>query len=310
MRVVRRRAVDLIPRRRASRSRAARWSLAALTLGVALTAGCTRRTLVLPVRLEPEALPALTRLGFPRTYETAIPAVASILVRELGLPLPRRLTVFVFPIRAAYAAGLASVGEVPPEHAGELATSSIGLGQHRRLFINDEALRGHCRSAWLGLLAHELTHAAQHELSGGRRGRSEQWLREGMAEWVAARVLDRLGEVAFHARRERALRAVAQARPSLEGPPAYRLAFLLTDDLIRSSGFGSLSAYFRSFADSDEQARNFTAAFGVSRDEFAPDALDRMRREMDRVDGMRRGESSQESSHEIPTIDEQEGCEE
>jgi len=262
------------------------------------------------VRLDPEALPASTRLGFPRTYETAVPAVASILVRELGLPLPRLLTVFVYPIRAAYAAGLARVAEVSPQHAGELAASSVGLGQHQRLFINDEALRGQCRSAWLAVLAHELTHATQYELSGGRRGRSEQWLREGMAEWVAARVLDRLGEVAFHDRRERALRAVARAGPLREGPSAYRLAFLLTDDLIRRSGFEHLRAYFRAFADSDDQARNFAEAFGFSRVEFEREALDRARREMDRVDGTRRDEPALERWQEIPTIDERETCEE
>jgi hypothetical protein len=41
----------------------------------------------------------------------------------------------------------------------------------------------------VALLAHEMAHSFQYELGGGRRGTSDQWLREGFADWVAIGVL-------------------------------------------------------------------------------------------------------------------------
>ncbi|MBI4607475.1 MAG: hypothetical protein HY726_00520 [Candidatus Rokubacteria bacterium] len=232
-------------------------------------------------------------------------AIAAVMVGELGLPLPRQFTVFVYPTRSEYEQGLVREGTLSPTRAAEIAEYSVGLGQHRRLFVNDEAFRGGCRSAWLGVVAHELTHAAQYELSGGRRGRSEQWLREGMADWVTFRLLERLGEGTFAGHRKGAMAIVRQALPVLQERPldlvdlgrpagweaqalrtngrlAYQLAFLLTDDLIRHQGFDRLLEYFRSFADSDDRLRHFQQAFGLSVAEFGQDALRRIRQEIER----------------------------
>ncbi len=268
-----------------------------VALCAALAAGCARTTLVLPVTLEPATLikPAPTRPL--RTYESAVNVIAAIMVSELGLPLPSRFTVFVFPSRAAYAGGLASTGLMPASRAAEIAEYSVGLGHHRQLLLNDGALRGACGSTWLAVLAHELTHGAQYELSAGRRGRSEQWIREGMAEWVAYRVLDGLGEASFSNQRERALREVAKVWQPFEGKrldlvdlgrprgwearhlrpggqAQYRLAFVLTEELIQRGGWDRLLAYFRAFADSDDRSGNFHGAFGISLEEFERQALE------------------------------------
>jgi hypothetical protein len=153
------------------------------------------------------------------------------------------------------------------------------------------------------VVAHELTHLAQYELSGGRRARSEQWLREGMADWVTSRVLERLGEGTFRHRRQQACGAVARGLSALGGEPfdltdlgnpgawevralgaegrlAYRLAFLLTDDLIRRHGFKSLIAYFRAFAESDDRPHHFQRVFGLSLKEFEHAAPARVREEV------------------------------
>ena len=318
--------------RRWSTPPAARCGLGALALIVAVATGCARQTLILPVSIEPEVLQAGARPGSVRSYESAVHAVASIMVAELGLPLPQRLTVFVYPSRAAYAAGLASVGRMSPQRAEKIAAYSVGLGQHRRLFINDEALRGACPSVWLAVLAHELTHSAQYELSGGRRGRSEQWLREGMADWVAVRVLERLGETTFPRRRERALGEVALAWSGREdtrfdlielggplgwerrhlgsGQLTYRLAFLATDALIHRSGLDKLIDYFRAFADSDDRFNHFQAAFGVSLEEFEIDALRRIRTDLRGRDWTPLDEppSPPDSAREARTLDAVEPC--
>src|SRR5262249_62084198 len=72
--------------------------------------------------------------------------------------------------------------------------------------------------AWPGGLAHELTHVVQYQLAGGRRGRSEQWLREGMADWVACQVLERLGVSSFRDERAQVVRAVAGKLPLADEP--------------------------------------------------------------------------------------------
>ena len=276
--------------------------LAALAV-VVVTTGCASQTLVIPVSTASGALAAARPGGAVRSYDSALRVVAAILVGELELPLPHQLTVFVYPTRLAYADGLASAGRMSRSRAQEIAAYSVGLGQHRQLFINDEALRGACRRAWLGVVAHELTHSAQYELSGGRRGRSEQWLREGMADWVAARVLERLGVSTFRHEHERAMRDVARAWPARDdvriglvtigdprgweaghlrsgGSLAYRLAFLLADELIRGRGWGRVIDYFRAFATSDDRFNHFQTAFGTSVDEFEVDGLGRIRREL------------------------------
>ncbi len=312
-------------------SRARRWC-AGVALCAALAAGCARTTLVLPVTLEPAALttPAPTRPL--RTYESAVKSIAAIMVSELGLPLPSRFAVFVFPSRAAYAAGLAETGQIPAPRAAEIAAYSVGLGQHRQLFLNDGALRGACGSTWLAVVTHELTHSAQYELSGGRRGRSEQWIREGMADWVAYRVLDRLGEATFENQREKARRQVSGAWHAFKDkgldlvdlgrprrwearhlPPGghllYRLAFLLTDELIQRAGWDRLLEYFRAFADSDDRFGNFQRAFGLPLEDFELRALE----SLGRYQGSRElagiiSPHQRDASGELPAIESTDSC--
>jgi len=138
---------------------------------------------------------------------------------ELDLPLPAELTVYVYPTRKGYAQGLMDVGGIAAGRAAELAEHSVGVSQPRRLFLSDEVLRELPWSTRLSVLAHELTHVAQYELSGGRRGESEQWLREGMADWVACWTLERLGEGTFGRERWQAVRAVAHGFPAADGAP-------------------------------------------------------------------------------------------
>jgi len=291
-----------------------RQAIAAAAVLALPVAGCGRASLVLPVRLEPATLSASVRPGPITGYESAVRVIAAMIVTELELPLPQQFTVFVYPSRAEYERGLVRVPGISPVRAAEIADYSVGLGHHRQVFINDEALRGAPRSDWLGVVAHELTHTAQYELSGGRRGRSEQWLREGMADWVRFLVLERLGEETLRHQRERALSAVARALPALRDDPpdllvlgsppgwsartvssgdrlTYGLAFLLTDDLIRHRGFESLRAYFRAFADSDDRFGHFRRAFGRSLAEFQSEALDRIRTELERAQGQKGDES-------------------
>lgn len=299
--------------------RASRLPAAAVAVAL-LAAGCAAgSTLVLPIRIEPERLTAPAAARPFTDYESAVRSIAAIMVAELGLPLPRRFTLFIYPTRTEYERGLIRDGHMPQARAAEIAEYSVGLGQHRRLFINDGALRSAPQSASLRIVAHELTHLAQYELSGGRRGSSEQWLREGMADWVTSRTLERLGAGTSLYRRQRAVRTVARALPALEddmldlvdlgrplgwetrhlrvgGQVTYGLALLLTEELIRRRGFESLIAYFQAFANSDDRFGHFRAAFGLSVEEFEAHALDRLRHEAQATElAPRRGVSGSDS---------------
>ena len=130
---------------------------------------------------------------------------------------------------------------------------------------------------------------AQFELAGGE-GRGEQWLAEGMAEWVAFTVLERLGLDTVRERRLVAMRGIrrqaafAAGRLDLEslGTPrgftvrhlregslaTYRLSFLKADYLIARDGFPSMVEYFRSCARVRDRRGNFAAAFGQTIEEF------------------------------------------
>lgn len=259
--------------------------------------GCARTPLIAPVQVT--AAPVSVPAPYVTDYRSAVALISNIMVTELRLPLPGEVVVFVYPTREAYAEGLARHGRMSRARAAEIAAYSVGLGQPRRLFISDAGLRGKSRGVWLGVVAHELTHVAQYELSGGRRGRSEQWLREGMADWVAARVLERLGETTFGRRRNQALKAVARSlHPVDREPPdlarlgtprgwetwnlyrpeapSYRLAFLLTDLLIQQHGMDRMIAYFRAFARSNDRFGAFQDAFGVVLGDFAGEAVRRL----------------------------------
>src|SRR5262249_25973110 len=158
-----------------------------------LTLGCVGPTRVFQVRA-PEPSAALSEVVLGRAdYDADVLGLAALLRSELQLPVPAEFTVHVSTSPQGFAAGLVQIGGVPHRRAEEIAASSVGLGQPRRLFVQDGALRTLAPAVRLGVLAHELTHLAQYELAGGRRGSSEQWLREGMAEWVACWVQERLG---------------------------------------------------------------------------------------------------------------------
>src|SRR5262249_54636519 len=145
----------------------------------------------------------------------------------------------------------------------------------------------------------ERTQGSQIELAQGE-GRAEQWLAEGMAEWVAFSVLERLRYDSLARRRAAAVtgvrgQAALQAgrldletlgtprgftmRHLREGSlPTYQLSFLMTDYLIQRDGFPRLVEYFASAARSRRRARrsNFRRAFGQSFEEFEAEVLEHL----------------------------------
>jgi hypothetical protein len=160
--------------------------LAFLVLGLG---GCQTARSVLPITLAPVELVTPIDARLLTTHEVAVRGIAAMVKGQFGLPLPPEVTVYVYGTRRGFEEGLVQDAKLSPGRAAELGEFAIGVGRPRKLLFRDDAAdRGR---DWLRLIAHELVHVSQIELAGGERG-PEQWLKEGMAEWVAFGVLERL----------------------------------------------------------------------------------------------------------------------
>jgi hypothetical protein len=235
-----------------------------------------------PVRAQP--LPPIHRID---RYADAVGAILAILEQDIGLPTLNG-SLYLFPGRASFEAGLVERG-YDPVSARQTASVLDGLGGPGMVLINAAVLE---RLAWpdrVRMLAHELAHTAQYRLGGGRRGASDQWLREGFADWASAHVMERLGASSFSDDRSRSVREIRRARRlrpfprldemvtfrqwvSLAGRrprlPLYDQALLAVDLLLRRSGPEAFVTYFQLFADSEDRAGNFRRAFGLDLDDF------------------------------------------
>ncbi len=266
---------------------------AALLVTLTSFAGCGSGRLVLPFTMDPSALALPNDSAQLASHEAAIRGIAAILVRDLKLPMPSAFTAYVYSGREGFERGLVVDANVSPLRAAELSEFAVGIGKRRQLLLNDEGGTARGRE-WFRLIAHELAHVSQIELAQGE-GRAEQWLAEGMAEWVAFNVLERLGLDTVINRRTMAIAgirnhaALVAARLDLdtlgnprgftvrhlrEGSlPTYQLAFLMADYLITRDGFPRVVSYFRTFERKQDRHANFRDTFGQSLEQFELDVL-------------------------------------
>jgi hypothetical protein len=266
---------------------------AAMLVTLTSFAGCGSGRLVLPFMLDPSALALVTDSAQFVSHEEAIRGIAAILVRDLKLPMPSAFTAYVYSGREGFERGLVLDANVSPLRAAELSEFAVGIGKRRQLLLNDEGGTARGRE-WFRLIAHELAHVSQIELAQGE-GRAEQWLAEGMAEWVAFNVLERLGVDTVINRRRMATAgirnyaALVAARLDLEtlgnprgftvrhlrdgSLPTYQLAFLMADYLITRDGFPRVVTYFRTFERKQDRHANFRDTFGQSLEQFELEML-------------------------------------
>ncbi|HEU5319803.1 MAG TPA: hypothetical protein VFX28_03320 [Methylomirabilota bacterium] len=260
-------------------------------VALVVVAGCGSGRVVLPFVLEGRTLALPREARALASTEAAVRGISALMLADLGLPVPGRFTVYVYSGRANFEHGLVHDANLSPMRAAELSEFAVGIGKRRQLLLNDEAAGGR---EWLRLIAHELAHVAQIELAQGE-GRAEQWLAEGMAEWVAFTVLERLSLDTVVNRRALATAgirnhaALVAARLDLEtlgnprgftvrhlregSLPTYQLAFLMADYLIERDGFDRVVDYFRSFARRQDRHANFRQVFRQGLDEFEREVL-------------------------------------
>jgi phosphohistidine swiveling domain-containing protein len=264
-----------------------------LLAALVVVAGCGSGRVVLPFQIDAGSLTAPRDASALTTHERAVRGLSAILVRDLGLPMPGTFTVYVYSGRQVFEQGLIQDAQVTPIRAAELSEFAVGIGKRRQLLLNDDAGQAHGRE-WLRLIAHELAHVSQIEMAGGE-GRAEQWLAEGMSEYVAFIALERLSLDTLAIRRSLATAgirnhaALVAARLDLEtlgnprgftvrhlkegSLPTYQLAFLMADYLIARDGFERVVTYFRSFERRQDRHANFRDTFGQSLEQFEQEVL-------------------------------------
>jgi len=266
---------------------------AGLLLLVLVLTGCAVNRSVVSVELTAHTLVRPPSAEALTSAEEAVQGIAAIMVRDLGLIVPERVTVYLYSGREVFEQGLIRDANIAPVRAAELSDFAVGVGKRRQLLLHDEPGMDRGRE-WLRLIAHEMTHVSQIELAHGE-GRAEQWLAEGMAEWVAFTVLERLQLDAVSRRHEvavagvRSQAALQAGRLDLEtlgtprgftmrhlsegSLPTYQLSFLMTEYLIHREGFPRLLEYFAAAARPRGRQAIFRSVFGQSIEQFEREVL-------------------------------------
>ena len=212
-------------------------------------------------------------------YAADVAAIATAF--ETALRLPRiEVPVVLFPTRRALERGLLEVGYT--ERLARTASAFDAIGGSRAVLVNAQVVDRFDRTRRVRLLAHELVHTMQYGFAGGTRGASEQWLREGFAEWVACRVAAHLRLASFDSLKDDVLAPAGQlalgtpptpleqistfaqwAEAQARGRALYAQAFLGAELLIQQHGVPAVVHYFELFRTTKDRHRAFVDAFGV-----------------------------------------------
>ncbi len=212
-------------------------------------------------------------------YGADVAAIAQAFDAALRLP-PVEAAVVLFPNRRAFERGLVEIGYT--EHLARTASAFDAIGGARAVLINTQVVDSYDRTRRVRLLAHELVHTMQYHFGGGTRGASEQWLREGFAEWVACRVTAHLRLASFDSLKDEVLAPLGQlplgaapaplqdlstfaqwAEAQRRAPALYAHAFLGAELLVQQHGVPAVVRYFESFKTTNDRHRAFAEAFGL-----------------------------------------------
>jgi hypothetical protein len=219
------------------------------------------------------------------TYDAALALVLDALERELTLPRVE-VSLVLFPSRRSFEQGLLQIGYT--KTLARSASSFNAIGGARAVLMNASLTDGLTRTQRIRLIAHEVVHTLQYQLGGGTRGASEQWLREGFAEWVACRVTTRLGLASFDSLRDDLIGELSGAPFGMPHAPfeklstfpqwveahqryetpLYAQAFIAAELLVEMRGTSAVVGYFERFKDTQDRRRAFADAFGLEPADF------------------------------------------
>lgn len=248
--------------------------------------GCGGSRSARTIRTPDTRVVAVAHATLVTTYETALASIRAAIDLELGVSVPA-FDLVICPDREALAVAL--TGTSPPTRfARRTAETMDAVGQPGRILVNGAVIDAMEWRSRIVLLAHEIVHVLQYDWAGGRRGESDQWLREGFAEWVTWRVADRLGLQASGPSASRRTAEVGRLPPerwprltelrtfpawlrwvaSRDDGFAYAHAAVAAGRLVQRHGPAAVVDYFRRFTRPADGEAAFEAAFGQSVDAF------------------------------------------
>jgi hypothetical protein len=205
----------------------------------------------------------------------AIAAIITVSTQDLGLPPVEPLYLHLYKDANNYAAGVRPFSRLREDSL----RFTLAQPHENRLHVNMERTRGQSWAALLRILAHDYGHNVEYVLAGSTQRRSE-WMSEGFADWIAAKVIDSLGWENYSSSLSRAERELSRYGSSplplsqldayddwvkvLEQPKGrigtYNLAFLAVHNLIEKKGVAGMMDYF--------STGDFPGSFGLTEDEF------------------------------------------
>jgi pyridine nucleotide-disulfide oxidoreductase family protein len=257
--------------------------LVALMAGACASASVGPRVMhIAEVRAQPVA-----RGEWIDSYDVAFASIAAMMKDDLGLP-EIRASLYFHQGRDAFQRALEAEGYTA-DAARVTADTLTAVGGFRRVVINEDALFDVPWPVRIALIAHELAHTVQYEWGGGARGTSDQWLREGFAEWVEVQALTRFGFTTPSRARATVMGRIRDAGGEKAFPPLsqmvtfpqwvvlagkfeqeafYGHAWMATEFLIERHGVAKVMGYFELFAQSDDRLANFQKAFGEDLSQF------------------------------------------
>ncbi len=250
---------------------------AVLVLMGGLVAACATAATPFQIRVPQPGVRPVAHVGAVISDEIALATMTAVVEQQLGLPaLP--VTFHFYPTVDSFAAVLAEAGH-EPGLARDAAGRLRAIAGHGHVLVNESRMSAEWPDR-LFTYSHEFTHCLQYALARGRRSTSDQWLREGFADAVAVRVLDRIGARPFDAarreRQEQFQQSDRAAAPRLGTMTTFvewigftaradlapgAQAFLAVERLIARHGFTRLLDYFAAFGQSEDRLANFKAAF-------------------------------------------------
>ena len=253
-------------------------AFAAALLFVVAAASCARRPATTEI-VAPGETDRATASDRHARYRADVAAISRAFDVALRLP-PVEAAVVLFPNRRAFERGLVEIGYT--ERLARTASAFDAIGGARAVLVNAQVVDSYDRARRVRLLAHELVHTMQYRFGGGTRGASEQWLREGFAEWVACRVAAHLRLGSFDSLRDDVLAPLRQlpigtapmplqdistfaqwAEAQRRAPALYAHAFLGAELLVQQHGVPAVVRYFESFKTTKDRHRAFVEAFGL-----------------------------------------------
>jgi hypothetical protein len=252
-----------------------RWISRLLVGLVAVAAGCSLPQRPLPVQVVD---PPRLRPAGPKEVngvEQALAAIMTVCAEDLGFPRVDPLILHLYDNADAYSYHTDGL----PRLRGDKIRLSLAAPHENSLHINLQAVGGRSWGDLLRLLAHEYGHNLEHTLTG-RAQAPGRWIREGFADWIAAKVMDALGWESYSSSISRAEREMAHSAPLLRRPSelertgewlwaldrpkgravTHALTLIAVDRLVKKRGAAGMMDYF--------QSGNFSKSFGLAREDF------------------------------------------